>query len=236
MTIDGLMEFFCGLYGRRSRLFINGVTERISYLGFSIGQLQDILRKNDDDKKRIEGALADVVSWIFCVIEHFKGLPVANMMSQKYSSNGCTYCWNSPCTCSSQKRNENTLAKINYHQIEWSLNQWRHHLSSVYGRANRERGVDNVVLRLFKENEELRSIFLNIDCAQATIDEMEQEICKEICDLLSWAIAVADLQNVDLELAVLDRFGKGCPVCGKLPCSCGRIVVQNGVSRSIGVV
>ncbi|MHC5036962.1 MAG: MazG nucleotide pyrophosphohydrolase domain-containing protein [Planctomycetota bacterium] len=43
---------------------------------------------------------------------------------------------------------------------------------------------------------------------------------EEFADVLAWLATLASLTGVDLEKAARDRFGSGCPHCGKTPCAC----------------
>lgn len=41
----------------------------------------------------------------------------------------------------------------------------------------------------------------------------------EFGDVLAWLASLANLTDVDLELAAA-RYAKGCPKCGSTPCTC----------------
>ena len=43
---------------------------------------------------------------------------------------------------------------------------------------------------------------------------------EEFADVLAWLMSLATIKEVDLEVAALNKYGKGCPRCKSIPCSC----------------
>ena len=73
------------------------------------------------------------------------------------------------------------------------------------------RGVDNTFLWLKSEIDELE------EAIEAGDTENQKE---EIADVLAWLMSVASLLNIDVEKAAIERYGRGCPKCGSIPCKC----------------
>ena len=48
----------------------------------------------------------------------------------------------------------------------------------------------------------------------------KKEIFEEAADVLAWLSTICSLSGVDLEEAALAKYGKGCPRCAAIPCSC----------------
>ena len=42
----------------------------------------------------------------------------------------------------------------------------------------------------------------------------------EFADVLAWLATIANVAEVDLERAVLEKYGSGCPGCGEMVCRC----------------
>jgi NTP pyrophosphatase (non-canonical NTP hydrolase) len=42
---------------------------------------------------------------------------------------------------------------------------------------------------------------------------------EEFSDVLAWLASLANQAGVDLE-ATAERYGAGCPKCGRIPCAC----------------
>jgi len=42
----------------------------------------------------------------------------------------------------------------------------------------------------------------------------------EFADVIAWLASLANVTNVDLEKAALDKYDDKCPKCGHSPCQC----------------
>ena len=51
-------------------------------------------------------------------------------------------------------------------------------------------------------------------------DRDGQNIREEFADVLAWLSTLASIEGISLEEAALDKYGKGCPRCGAIPCRC----------------
>ena len=82
----------------------------------------------------------------------------------------------------------------------------------MYSSKDEARGVDGTFMWLMEEVGEL---------AAALREGTPQELAREFADVLAWLATIANIAGVDLEQAVLEKYGSGCPGCGNLVCSCG---------------
>jgi len=48
----------------------------------------------------------------------------------------------------------------------------------------------------------------------------KEEVAAEFADVLAWLATLANNAGIDLEAAVEAKYGKGCPGCGQVPCTC----------------
>ena len=48
----------------------------------------------------------------------------------------------------------------------------------------------------------------------------QEELALEMADVLAWLVTLANAVGVDLEAAMRDKYGTGCPGCGQSPCVC----------------
>ncbi len=46
-----------------------------------------------------------------------------------------------------------------------------------------------------------------------------ENLYEEFSDVLAWLFSLANLAGVDMEKAA-ERYVKGCPKCGNIPCTC----------------
>jgi NTP pyrophosphatase (non-canonical NTP hydrolase) len=73
------------------------------------------------------------------------------------------------------------------------------------------RGVDGTFMWLMEEVGEL---------AAALRHGTQKERAAEFADVLAWLATIANVVGVDLTEAVSEKYGRGCPGCGRLVCIC----------------
>jgi NTP pyrophosphatase (non-canonical NTP hydrolase) len=54
--------------------------------------------------------------------------------------------------------------------------------------------------------------------ALKTADKKTME--KEFADVIAWLASLANVANIDLETAALEKYNHKCPKCGRSPCQC----------------
>ena len=85
-------------------------------------------------------------------------------------------------------------------------------IETMYSRKDEARGVDGTFMWLMEEVGEL---------AAALRDKSpKEELAAEFADVLAWLATIANVAGVDLEAAVRDKYGSGCPGCGQMVCAC----------------
>ena len=85
----------------------------------------------------------------------------------------------------------------------------------------------DVIHRTFLTRDEARGLDGTFRWFVEEVGELARELRREdpqarlheVGDVLAWLASVANLAGVALEDAA-ERFRRGCPVCGKLPCGC----------------
>jgi len=81
----------------------------------------------------------------------------------------------------------------------------------MYSSKDEARGVDGTFMWLMEEVGEL---------AAALREGTPQELAYEFADVLAWLATIANVTGVDLQQAVLEKYGQGCPGCHQLVCQC----------------
>ena len=81
----------------------------------------------------------------------------------------------------------------------------------MYGAKDAARGDAATFLWLAEEFGEL---------ATAVRAGSRAELAAEMADVLAWLATLANIRGIDLQTAVLDKYGRGCPGCRKAPCTC----------------
>ena len=82
----------------------------------------------------------------------------------------------------------------------------------IYLERDKERGIERTLLRTFHELGELSDAILK--------QYSRIEIEREVADVYAWLCSVANLLDVDLSDALVEKYGNGCSKCGKTPCEC----------------
>ncbi len=84
-------------------------------------------------------------------------------------------------------------------------------IRELYGAKDAARGDAATFLWLAEEFGEL---------ATALRNGTTEELAGEMADVLAWLVTLANIRGVDLEAAVWQKYGLGCPGCGQVPCAC----------------
>ena len=84
-------------------------------------------------------------------------------------------------------------------------------IAKMYSSKDEARGVDGTFMWLMEEIGEL---------AAALREGTPEELAMEFADVLAWLATIANVAKVDLQAAVLKKYGGGCPGCGQLVCTC----------------
>jgi NTP pyrophosphatase (non-canonical NTP hydrolase) len=93
-----------------------------------------------------------------------------------------------------------------------TLNQLQDSIRTMYGAKDGARGLEGTFMWFMEEVGELSA---------ALRGGSQQERLLEFADVLAWLATLANIAGVDLEAAMLAKYGGGCPGCGRSPCACG---------------
>ena len=84
-------------------------------------------------------------------------------------------------------------------------------IRTMYYDKDSARGAEGTFLWFAEEIGEL---------ATALRNGSSEELHEEFADVLAWLATLANIKNVDLTQALAQKYGTGCPGCGKLVCQC----------------
>ncbi len=84
-------------------------------------------------------------------------------------------------------------------------------IEKMYSDKDRRRGTSATFLWLCEEVGEL---------AGALREGTHEQKCSEFADVVAWLVTLANINDVNLTQALEEKYGRGCPGCGKLLCSC----------------
>jgi NTP pyrophosphatase (non-canonical NTP hydrolase) len=92
-----------------------------------------------------------------------------------------------------------------------SLRALQQQIRRMYGAKDEARGDAATFLWLTEEFGEL---------ATALRSGSDDELALEMADVLAWLVTLANVRGIDLEAAVLKKYGVACPGCRAVPCVC----------------
>jgi len=92
-----------------------------------------------------------------------------------------------------------------------SLGELQRLIETMYSSKDTARGVDGTFMWLMEEVGEL---------AAALREGDRSATAAEFADVLAWLATIANVSGIDLERAVVEKYGSGCPGCGEMVCAC----------------
>lgn len=92
-----------------------------------------------------------------------------------------------------------------------NLSDFQSLIREMYLEKDLARGVDGTFMWLAEEMGEL---------ASALREGSPENLREEFADVLAWLTTIANVVDVDLSQAVIEKYGSGCPGCGSLVCRC----------------
>ena len=84
-------------------------------------------------------------------------------------------------------------------------------MKTLYFKRDSERGIRGTYDWLVDEVREL---------GEALEGKDKEATEKEFADVIAWLASLANIVNVDLENAALNKYPHKCPKCQKSPCQC----------------
>src|SRR5512134_1333239 len=84
-------------------------------------------------------------------------------------------------------------------------------IETMYSDKDRARGTPATFLWLTEEIGEL---------ATALREGTPDEKAAEFADVVAWLVTLANINDVDLTAALEAKYGRGCPGCGRMVCTC----------------
>jgi NTP pyrophosphatase (non-canonical NTP hydrolase) len=96
--------------------------------------------------------------------------------------------------------------------IPMDLRDFQLLIDKMYSHKDRERGAAGTFMWMMEEVGELA----------AAIGEKTDEANKreEFADVMAWLVTLANVEGVDLSDALHEKYGQGCPGCGRMVCIC----------------
>ena len=94
---------------------------------------------------------------------------------------------------------------------ELTIADLQRHIRKMYFEKDVARGVDGTFMWLMEEVGELASALRGND---------RENLAEEFADVIAWLTTIANVAEIDLNAALVAKYGHGCPGCGRLVCQC----------------
>jgi len=91
------------------------------------------------------------------------------------------------------------------------ITEFQQMMKTLYFNRDSQRGIKGTFEWLREEIDELGEALEGTD-REATV--------KEFADVIAWLSSLANLKDVDLEKAALNKYNRKCPKCLQSPCGC----------------
>ncbi|HOA73753.1 MAG TPA: MazG nucleotide pyrophosphohydrolase domain-containing protein [Phycisphaerae bacterium] len=85
-------------------------------------------------------------------------------------------------------------------------------IEKMYSHKDRQRGSAGTFLWLMEEIGELAEAIAG--------NHSQEEKAAEFADVLAWLVTLANVEGIDLSDALHAKYGRGCPGCGLMVCTC----------------
>lgn len=92
-----------------------------------------------------------------------------------------------------------------------TVSEFQRLIERIYFTRDSGRGLPATFMWFVEEVGELSRAL-----ARGTHEEMQGEFA----DCAAWLATLASIAGVDLETALEEKYGRGCPKCGQTPCGC----------------
>ncbi|MFX1496626.1 MAG: MazG nucleotide pyrophosphohydrolase domain-containing protein [Promethearchaeota archaeon] len=93
------------------------------------------------------------------------------------------------------------------------VSEFQNLIKTLYIKKDLQRGIQETFIWLVEEIGELATL----------LKEKEVKIKKishELADIIAWTNSIANLLDIDLEKALIEKYPNQCIKCGKSPCEC----------------
>ncbi len=106
-----------------------------------------------------------------------------------------------------------------------SIRKFQSLIREMYYEKDVARGIPGTFMWLMEEVGELSSALRETSQMDQAADpeayQAKRENLKlEFADVLAWLTTIANVANIDLDEAIMEKYGSGCPGCQQFACVC----------------
>ncbi len=107
-----------------------------------------------------------------------------------------------------------------------SISEFQRLIRDMYFEKDVARGVSGTFMWLMEEVGELSSALRETSCgvsdqmSASDLSKKRVNLQEEFADVLAWLATIANVVDIDLNQAVREKYGSGCPGCQQFLCVC----------------
>ena len=106
-----------------------------------------------------------------------------------------------------------------------SIRDFQQLIRTMYYDKDVARGIPGTFMWLMEEVGELSSALretsqLDPAANQTAYRERRENLKLEFADVLAWLTTIANVADIDLDTAIMEKYGSGCPGCQQFQCVC----------------
>ena len=96
-----------------------------------------------------------------------------------------------------------------------NISNFQNLIRDLYYHQDSKRGIKNTFIWLVEEIGELANIL-----KEERLDK--EKAAHEIADVIAWAVSLANLLEIDVEKALIEKYPNKCSKCESNPCCCNK--------------
>lgn len=103
------------------------------------------------------------------------------------------------------------------------ISEFQDLISDLYLDRDMERGVNKTFLWFVEEIGELSEALRHYLAGKGNSDrnlKNRSHVGEEIADIVAWIFSLANILEIDLEKALIEKYPNKCIKCGSKPCQC----------------
>lgn len=102
--------------------------------------------------------------------------------------------------------------------LDMLIREFQNMMRLIYFQRDSDRGPTGTYSWLKEEVDELGAAMKKGD---------KKTLADEFADVIAWLASLANVMNVDLEEAAINKYNNSCPRCGLTPCECPFVVKKS---------
>jgi NTP pyrophosphatase (non-canonical NTP hydrolase) len=190
-------------------------TEIFSCLHRHTTQVLKAVRKEKYDDIRYHLCMS--LSWSLALANRFH----VNLTDETWKRfpGFCPYCLAVPCACKERPKEREKISGEPTRKQPASLREWQQMFAEIYPNI-----VINSAIHLAEEAGEVDEAIRNYLATHSK--DWFNKFVEELVDVITNIFGVANCLKLDVATGMASYFANGCPGCGKTPCSCGYVTVD----------